>query len=78
MRPTIHRRCHRGRQAHGGAEDDTHFSITGFGPTVNHRPSTTTWVKPRYFSQPTGAGKTTILDAICYALHDRATWKSRG
>ena len=56
------------------------LSITGFGPyresqTIDF---TSMGEAPLFLiNGPTGAGKTTILDAICYALYDRATWKSR-
>lgn len=56
------------------------LSITGFGPYREEQiiDFTSMGETPLFLiNGPTGAGKTTILDAICYALYDRATWKSR-
>lgn len=56
------------------------LSIIGFGPYRDEQviDFTSMGETPLFLiNGPTGAGKTTILDAICYALYDRATWKSR-
>jgi exonuclease SbcC len=56
------------------------LSITGFGPykneqTINFK---SMGEAPLFLiTGPTGAGKTSVLDAICYALYGRATWRSR-
>ncbi len=56
------------------------LSITGFGPyreeqTINFK---SMGEAPLFLiTGPTGAGKTSVLDAICYALYGRATWRTR-